>query len=1141
MSQRRILLIDSDPVFHRLLDEQLRRYNFLIESDPEGTDALARAANAPPALLIISVDEPDKLGYSLCNKAKKGPLAKVPVILATATVSSEGFDNHRKKVKLHADGYLDKRSFSNEELLGKIDNLIGLGEISEVAIPLDMDDDAVEVADDELILDESVSEDDFEPMPTVTNTPEMMLDALLDAETDAAFAALTGLDDEPVAARAPGTTPLPGVTAVEKRDAAEQRPVRAERADAVVAAPAAGGTENATREASGAEAPAAQAGASSSSVGGEDTLRGGAVRVAAGPRAEAAGGQGSEGGEGHAARSPEVTPATPIAALDAALQAAQRSMSEGDEDRIGVLPPRPPKRRGGKAQGGDGVDERRSTRPSAAPTAPPPIPSVVANAAETSDAASDGVPRRARSELDLGLDEVAERADREQSGVFDRRTMQRVADLERENIQLKAELVRARSSTTTSDVGKTPIEREFFALREAMVAKEKELATLRDAMGQKDRELNGERDRLRQLQHAKTTLEAKNQELETRLFDESEKGSVADSTYRSAVAQVSALRQEIDARAQAVAAAESARATSERELAAERQARMAMAAKMEHTVGAERASLEEYYKTELAQARANSSSEAASAVSAALAEAEAVHARALQRAREEHQGALDEQGAAHARALADRADAHAALVKRLEELRASELAAAREEHQSGSVALEQRWRDELEALRRRHAAEIERVGGHHEQALTAATGEREHLAGEISALKEQQRAELEQQRADLVLQLKSLEEQHAHTLEALRGEHEQASRRDRTEGEAGLRDLQQTHQQELLAARLQHEAALAQEQRLLADRTRAHVAAMDERTAAHEAELAELQTTRSAESAQLSAARAELAELTRDLEKRTQQLLVISEETAALREQVQQVNADGERSSSELLTQHAAALAKLRGDSELAVTKARIDGEAALALARAETEAMVTRARSDGEAALAKLRGEHAAALTRTRAEAEATIAKLRADQAAAIEEQHREHQAAIEAESERRTDELRAMQEQADLAAAQLRQHHQQALDSALLERDELRAGLTSARDQLRQRDDELGRLRHTLSAGDQELELHAQAVAERDARIAELRGELETMETESTAYQEQVLKAYQKLKQEEGRVARAKKAVAIALTVLDDEPPAQ
>ncbi len=43
--------------------------------------------------------------------------------------------------------------------------------------------------------------------------------------------------------------------------------------------------------------------------------------------------------------------------------------------------------------------------------------------------------------------------------------------------------------------------------------------------------------------------------------------------------------------------------------------------------------------------------------------------------------------------------------------------------------------------------------------------------------------------------------------------------------------------------------------------------------------------------------------------------------------------------------------------------------------------------------------------------------------------------------------------------------------------------------------------------------------------------------LEHENASYQEQVLRAYQKIKADEAMVARAKKAMAIALTVLDDQ----
>ena len=63
------------------------------------------------------------------QRLKKGPLARTPIVLITGTVSSESFTKHRG-LKIHADEYLDKRTLSDDELLGKIDNLIGLGELA---------------------------------------------------------------------------------------------------------------------------------------------------------------------------------------------------------------------------------------------------------------------------------------------------------------------------------------------------------------------------------------------------------------------------------------------------------------------------------------------------------------------------------------------------------------------------------------------------------------------------------------------------------------------------------------------------------------------------------------------------------------------------------------------------------------------------------------------------------------------------------------------------------------------------------------------------------------------------------------------------------------------------------------------------
>src|SRR5262249_12233055 len=112
----------------------------------------------------------------------------------------------------------------------------------------------------------------------------------------------------------------------------------------------------------------------------------------------------------------------------------------------------------------------------------------------------------------------------------------------------------------------------------------------------------------------------------------------------------------------------------------------------------------------------------------------------------------------------------------------------------------------------------------------------------------------------------------------------------------------------------------------------------------------------------------------------------------------------------------------------------------------------------------------------------------------------------------------------------------HDRILGEVTTERDELRRGLSSARDGIKRSASELASAVQTLADRNAELRAHAAAIAERDQRIADLRREIEALEHENASYQERVLRAYQKIKADEAMVARAKKAMAIALTVLDD-----
>ena len=146
---RRVLLIDGDTGFRDTLTRELGRYRgVVVMTEPDSERAFAIAAADAPSLIVIAVEEPDKAGYKVFQKCKKGALAKVPILLVTQSVSADSFAKHRG-LKVHADEYIDKREMSEHELVGKIDNLIGLGDpVDDIPvdddIPLDMEGDVVE-------------------------------------------------------------------------------------------------------------------------------------------------------------------------------------------------------------------------------------------------------------------------------------------------------------------------------------------------------------------------------------------------------------------------------------------------------------------------------------------------------------------------------------------------------------------------------------------------------------------------------------------------------------------------------------------------------------------------------------------------------------------------------------------------------------------------------------------------------------------------------------------------------------------------------------------------------------------------------------------------------------------------------------
>ena len=94
MSKKRILLVDDESGFTRLLRLVLPAYEICEENNP--LKALATARTFHPDLVLLDVIMPEIDGGTLASEFRADPqLAKVPIIFLTAIVSASEAENSK--------------------------------------------------------------------------------------------------------------------------------------------------------------------------------------------------------------------------------------------------------------------------------------------------------------------------------------------------------------------------------------------------------------------------------------------------------------------------------------------------------------------------------------------------------------------------------------------------------------------------------------------------------------------------------------------------------------------------------------------------------------------------------------------------------------------------------------------------------------------------------------------------------------------------------------------------------------------------------------------------------------------------------------------------------------------------------------
>ncbi len=110
----KILVVDDEPRYLRLLEANLRTENYEVVSAQDGLQAVEIFSNSPADLILLDVMMPNLDGFSACQRIRQ--FSNVPIIMLTA----KGEEQDRVRgLDMGADDYLTK-PFSATELLARV-------------------------------------------------------------------------------------------------------------------------------------------------------------------------------------------------------------------------------------------------------------------------------------------------------------------------------------------------------------------------------------------------------------------------------------------------------------------------------------------------------------------------------------------------------------------------------------------------------------------------------------------------------------------------------------------------------------------------------------------------------------------------------------------------------------------------------------------------------------------------------------------------------------------------------------------------------------------------------------------------------------------------------------------------------------
>jgi CheY-like chemotaxis protein len=119
---KNLLLADDSITIQKVVGITFAAEDFKVTSVGNGEDAIAKARELKPDVILADVVMPKRNGYEVCEAVKTDPgLSHIPVLLLAGTF--EAFDEARAR-SARADGHISK-PFESQALINKVKELVG--------------------------------------------------------------------------------------------------------------------------------------------------------------------------------------------------------------------------------------------------------------------------------------------------------------------------------------------------------------------------------------------------------------------------------------------------------------------------------------------------------------------------------------------------------------------------------------------------------------------------------------------------------------------------------------------------------------------------------------------------------------------------------------------------------------------------------------------------------------------------------------------------------------------------------------------------------------------------------------------------------------------------------------------------------